>query len=260
MLTNGAFEPLVVMVAKMRIYVCREKYRSNAAVHAVKKIFSKKMIELCILVCVVISLSMGCAGHASLSKKDKESIQSVGISGDITRPSRVTISLPKHSTYNKSLFQAFSDGLEKGSLEARFTSFCNQSGIDIGEIVREQFEDQLKNSGAFDFVQTNFGAFDFVPTNSDADAELVITILSYGFVTAPSFIGSGLKPVLSVRVNLVKADGTIIWSEGDYITAFNKKTPGYSLARYNSNPDLIEEAFTAAAKIVCGGLVDDMSR
>ena len=69
--------------------------------------------------------------------------------------------------------------------------------VDVGRIVREQFDAELRSAGVFSSVTSE---------NSDAQVRLEVNV--YG-LAQPHGLSSQLKPTLGVTGKLLRADGSV---------------------------------------------------
>lgn len=209
---------------------------------------SMKRLTKSIFAVSIVSLMIGCGGQVALKKGSLDTIQSVSVSKNIAKPDRLSYQGRKES----GLMGACGclGGLFAGSTSkktaVKITAVMEREEIDVTEIVREQFIEQLEESNLFNSI---------APENSTAEFELSIRI--YGFAQ-PQGLSSQLKPMLGVVGSLVRSDGSVLWKEYEYISNLSGKTPSHSLKEYLNNPTLIREAFTIAAQRVAVDLIEHL--
>jgi hypothetical protein len=85
--------------------------------------------------------------------------------------------------------------------------------VDVGRIVRDQFDAELRSAGVFSSVTSE---------NSDAQVRLEVNV--YG-LAQPHGFSSQLKPTLGVTGKLLRPDGSVVWQKYEYITNLNGQTP-----------------------------------
>ena len=212
--------------------------------------FVRIMSRSMLLVSVLIMFN-GCAGIA-LKKEAMSSIHSVSVNKEVPKPDKIGVYGAGET------FAALTGFVTAGVAGAVIASeipkkrgpvlkyVMEKEGIDIGQIVREQFVDQLKNSGLFSTIVDEGG-----------DAEFKLSILGAGFAKPPGFT-SKLQPELWVEGSLVKPDGSVLWKNRKTVTQGTSRTPCRKFEEYINNPELIREAISICSRIVAGKLVNDM--
>jgi len=202
-----------------------------------------------IFIIIYLLSVFGCAPSITLKKDTILSNQSVSISKNISLPETMF-----YQGRNESILGAFGlvgamaaeSGRKKTSDVIKYV--MNKSNIDMPQIVRGEFEQQLKNTNLFSTIQPDGGNY----------PELKLSIRVYGF-GQPQGLPSQLKPLLGVVGELVTPDGSVLWKKYDYVTNLNGKTPSHTLEEYFNDPELIREAFNTASQIVVSGLIDHMN-
>lgn len=191
----------------------------------------------------------GCATSVTLKKSDRELIRSISINKDVKIPDDMVYQGPTQ-TWGISMGVI---GVAKGAAAAMtdkdlINEVMGNNQIDLRQIVREQFAEEMIAAGVFPLIVSEGG-----------DAVVILEIRIWGLAQAHAFTDQ-LKPMLNVKGTLVQANGTVLWERVDYVTAFHDQTPRYTLEEYLQNPQYIREAFTACAKIVSQGLVNDIKK
>jgi hypothetical protein len=147
----------------------------------------------------------------------------------------------------------FAAGLKAGDLASMSTVDAilynmETSEIDLGELVKKSFEEQLAADGRFKIVGEN----------EQADAQIQLTVLNWGFALTQGF-SSVVYPTIAVSAVMKRGD-ELIWQRNEPITAFNgANTFGYEPLRYRTEPELLRTALTGVAQIVDRYLVKDLS-
>jgi hypothetical protein len=163
--------------------------------------------------------------------------------GDVTINESVRVVMPPYYHGSEQSLGAVLGGGIGGAVAAnatkgepaRIAAYVEQQGIDIGALVRTEFERQLKlKPGMADHIQP------------DAPSKFSLSI-KYGI----SKIGlSGYKPYLVLEAKLVAADGSEVWKQKDYVGGLNSSTPSLKYEDYFTSPEIFKSAFIAAAKEV----------
>jgi len=202
---------------------CTRNYSNDIGVQHFLK------FPIAIFIMIYLLSVFGCTSSITLKKDTILSNQSVSISKYISVP-----------------VVMYYDGKKKAGPETIDVMF--QSGIDIPQIVRGEFEQQLKNANLFSTIQPDAGDY----------PELKLSIKVYGFVHIHG-LSRQLKPMLGVEGKLVTPDGSVLWKKYDYVTNLNGETPSHTGEEYINDPELIREAFNTASQIVVSGLIDHMN-
>ncbi|MGG5284797.1 hypothetical protein ACQZ2G_12425 [Pseudomonas viridiflava] len=147
----------------------------------------------------------------------------------------------------------FAAGLKAGDLASMRTVDAilynmETADINLGELVKKSFEEQL----------TATGRYKIVGENEPADAQIQLTILNWGFALTQGF-SSVVYPTIAVS-GVMKRGEELIWQRNEPITVFNgANTYGYTPLRYRTEPELLRTALTGISKIVVGYLVTDLN-
>jgi hypothetical protein len=147
----------------------------------------------------------------------------------------------------------FAAGLKAGDLASMSTVDAilynmETADINLGELVKKNFEEQL----------TATGRYKVVGENEPADAQIQLTVLNWGFALTQGF-SSVVYPTIAVS-GVMKRGEELIWQRNEPITAFNgANTYGYTPLRYRTEPELLRTALTGISKVVGGYLVKDLN-
>jgi hypothetical protein len=197
------------------------------------------------LTLIAATLLTGCVSSQALTKPDRESLQAVSLNKAVILPEDLYYHGPAQTA-------AGALGGAVGALvgvalakepKAKLKAAMAEGGIDVGQIVREQFESELSAARIFPSM---------LPEGGDAEFKFEVRIV--GFAQPHGFSGQ-LKPMLGVTGMLVRPDGKVLWKKYEYVTNLNDQTPAYSFDDYIQKPEALRNALTAAAKIVTGALV-----
>ncbi|WP_458369521.1 hypothetical protein [Pseudomonas fluorescens] len=147
----------------------------------------------------------------------------------------------------------FAAGLKAGDLASMSTVDAilynmETADINLGELVKKSFEEQL----------TATGRYKIVGENEPADAQIELTVLNWGFALTQGF-SSVVYPTIAVS-GVMKRGEELIWQRNEPITAFNgANTYGYTPLRYRTEPELLRTALMGVSQIVDGYLVKDLN-
>ncbi len=199
------------------------------------------------LILLIMFLFVGCGANISLTKKERALIQSVSINQNIPKPNDIYY----YGAEEIMLGRAIGVLGQISAMETvrepkrRFKYVMERNQIDIEQIVREQFGDELTKSNLFNSIVDEKG-----------DAEFRLSIEGYGFSAPSHGFSDKLRPNLALTGSLVKLNGTILWKRR--IIRIKGKTSSYTLEEYLKNPELIREALTASSRIAVRDLINDM--
>jgi hypothetical protein len=208
-----------------------------------RRIFGVLFLASLLIVC------LGCAG-ITLTKENKASLRTVCVCQEVPKPEKIVV-------YGGSeTFAAMTGFLTLGVVGAVVASeipkkrgpaiqyVIDKSGIDMGQIVRENFVAQLKNSG-----------FSCSLSDKGGDAEFKLVIKGLSFTKPPGFTGN-LQPGMTIEGSLVKPDGTILWQRSKSVI----QGPARKFDDYINNPDLIKEAINTCSGAIIEKLVKDLNK
>ncbi|HEX4550109.1 hypothetical protein [Pseudomonas sp.] len=147
----------------------------------------------------------------------------------------------------------FAVGLKAGDLASMSTVEAilynmDSNNINLGELVKKSFEDQL----------TATGRFKVVADNEPADAQVELSVIRWGFSLTQGF-SSVVYPTLVVNGAMKRGD-ELIWQRSENITPFNgANTYGYEPLRYRTEPELLRTALTGISQIAGSYLIKDLN-
>jgi len=211
---------------------------------------SKKRVVGAGLVAFVLLMTLGaCVASVSMSQRDRQSIQSVTVSGNVPVPDQLFYQGRKESI----LMGAFGVAGAGASMKTRkkpaglIVDVMNKAGINVGTIVAEQFTAQLKSAGVFGQVESD----------CDGCPRIHLAVRFYGFAQ-PHGLSSQLRATIGVEGTMKDSTGRVWWKKYSYVTALNKQTPSHTLQEYLEKPELIREGFTVATDTVVNDLINDL--
>ena len=121
------------------------------------------------------------------------------------------------------------DTSEKGQI----LQVMRENGIDIGQIMISEFEQQLATKP--DFPRR---------VREGGDAEFHCEV---GYALAQGVLSSKLKPELYVWAKLTDRDDKIIWKSYQWV---NQHLTGYKHDEYMQNPELLRQVLQQACAVV----------
>ncbi|MET3448204.1 hypothetical protein [Ralstonia sp. 1138] len=91
-----------------------------------------------------------------------------------------------------------------------------------------------------------------------SDAKFKLTVLRYGLTTQP--FRHDLQPVVSVRADLIRNDGTVLWSKTRSMSNHSdaNTVPAYRFDAYQADPELLRKGFDTACNVVVRDLVQNL--
>jgi hypothetical protein len=197
-------------------------------------------VKRLILASVVLLLA-GCASSVTLDDGAKASIKSVSISENVIVPTQA------HFIGPGSAFGAL--GAIAGSASDTPQAIKNhleKNKIDLGRIVREQFEQEAR--------QNSFLGSRLKP---GGESRLEIEIRVYGLGQKRGF-SNEYVPMLGYNVKLFDGTNRVVLEKYDYVTAFTEGIPTYQLEEYFKSDTAFRTAFTQSARIIARNLLKDV--
>jgi hypothetical protein len=125
-------------------------------------------------------------------------------------------------------------GAAGGSNAKSFAEFMHASGIDIGEIAREQFTEQLKAN-----------AFYGPRLSQNADYRFVLEVKVYGINKTNTF-SSNWVPNLRLDYQLLSPSGKVVAEDWAMTPPFSD-VPTFTAEEMKANPQLLKKSFERAA-------------
>jgi hypothetical protein len=182
----------------------------------------------------------GCVSPVALTKPDRESIRAVSIQKNVKVPDAIFyLGGAQAAGMAFGLVGGLIAGLAAQGSAEQFKAVMREGQIDLGQIVRDQFEIELREAGIFPLVVPDGG-----------DAEIGLEIQSYGLYHG--------RPALWIVGSLVRTDGAILWKLGESLRTPDYQAASHDLEEYRKNPQLLREGFTAGAKFISGKMVRSM--
>ena len=203
-------------------------------------------------------LASGCATNGvggtdkPISPEQRVAIRSVSIAQNVSAPDYPRVFGPSARTAFF-IFGALSaiettDRSQDPDAQA-YRRFLRAHGIDVGDIVRREFQAQLPRMRAFPEI---------VPEGGDARLEL--TIEDYGLGTAPTLrpFHFPLRPTLRLTAKLVNHAGEALWQKSAYITAINESIASSTYDEVLADPAWTQQGFKIAARMVTMEILQDL--
>lgn len=120
--------------------------------------------------------------------------------------------------------------------------------IDLGKLVRKNFEDRVEREHLFIVVADG----------ERADAEVEIMVMQWGLCLKN--FSTVLYPVIGAN-GFMKRNGTSVWRNFATISVFNDaNTTAYTPEQYATDPEALRTAFAHVSDLVIGKLVEDMKK
>lgn len=198
-----------------------------------------------ILFVSLLALSVqACSSGVKLTRQDAEGLTAVAISPDVAGVGAIhyTGSADGLSTALGPLVGAMAAAAEMSAQE-RLNVFAQQQGIEIKEMVREEFSKQVAASPMFAGKLTDSGA----------NATFKLDIKIYGLAMTPSFM---YRPLLGVNGTLEDASGKVLWQRYAYLTNLSSKIPARSLADYFEGDNMRESISLLTREVITDMVAD----
>lgn len=193
------------------------------------------------LILVLLIFITGCASSVTLDDSAKASIKSISISEKVVVPTQA------HFIGPGAAFGAL--GALAGSSSdtpQAIKSHLEKNNIDLGRIVREQFEQEAK--------QNSFLGSRLRP---GGESRLEIEIRVYGLGQKRGF-SNDYVPMLGYNVKMFDSTNRMVWEKYDYVTAFTEGIPTYQFEEYFKSDTAFRTAFTQSARIIARNLLKDV--
>lgn len=199
-------------------------------------------------VLILSVLLTGCASTQKLSEQDKKRIEVVKLNAKVERPKDMYYFGPGASI--GLLFGAVGGAIAGASNIApgnEMLSFAEQNGVRIEEIVSQEFEGALRESGKLKIVDMA----------GDNGATINLSVMQFGF-SVPNGFSSKLVPVISFKSEMVDATGNVIWSASDSVLPLGNPVEGAPADALRSNAKAIEAAWRAAVKHIARNMLSEL--
>jgi hypothetical protein len=199
---------------------------------------------------LTVFFAVGCATTQSITDAQRKSIRSVTVASDVAIPPNPQVIGP---SVNKAGFWFGPIGMlatmDSNDDSARLKTFMYEQGIDIKQIVRQEFVTGLTGSQTFPAILAEGG-----------EATFDLAVENYGFASGFSMrpINKPVRPTLRLAAKLSTSDGKILWQNAAYLTGLNEHFQSIQLEDYYGG-GRIQEAFTKAAQILVQELLNDLN-
>jgi hypothetical protein len=208
-----------------------------------------RSLRNCLPFVLVLSVLLtGCASTQKMSEQDKKRIEVVKLNTKVERPKDMYYFGPGASI--GLLFGAVGGAIAGASNVApgsEMLSFAEQNGVRIEEIVAQEFEGALRQSGKLKIVDMA----------GDSGATINLSVIQFGF-SVPNGFSSKLVPVVSFKSEMVDAGGNVIWSARDSVLPLGNPVEGEPADALRSNAKAIDAAWRAAVKHIARSMVDEL--
>jgi hypothetical protein len=193
------------------------------------------------LILALLIFIAGCASSVTLDDSAKASIKSVSISEKVIVPAQA------HFIGPGAAFGAL--GAIAGTASDTPQAIKNQlekNKIDLGRIVREQFEQEAQ--------QNSFLGSRLKP---GGESRIEIEIRVYGLGQKRGF-SNEYVPMLGYNVKLFDGANRVVLEKYDYVTAFTEGIPTYQFEEYFKSDTAFRTAYTQSARIIARNLLKDV--
>ncbi|HTT38608.1 MAG TPA: hypothetical protein VMH32_13175 [Burkholderiales bacterium] len=183
-----------------------------------------------------------CGGGKTLKPADQAGIGSVSVAATVKVVDQPTVVGSEAGL--SALFGAAGAAATAESQKSAGKSFADYlaaSGIDVGDIVRQQFTDKLRSDPIYGPRLSADGSYHFV-----------LEVRSYG-INKTTMVSSEWGPNLGVYYKLVSPDGKVL--ADDFATTWFSDVPKFTMEEIKANPQVLKRAFETAAAIVSAKLL-----
>jgi len=202
---------------------------------------------------IALAATFGCATTQSLSDADRKAIDTVSVAKSVVMPPSPVVMGRASQTagfWGGPIATAVMVNRENSDV-VQFKRHVEANRIDIGEIIRQEFINQVKSTGAFPGVVSEGGKATFELTVEQYG-------LGQGFSLSPT--NAPLRPTLRMIAKLSTPDGKVVWQNSHTLTALSGEIPAYVVDEYYTVPGRIEDAFKKAGELVARELLKDLGQ
>jgi len=196
-----------------------------------------------LLITLALAALTGCGGGKPLKAEDRASITTVSVAKAVKIPDEP---LMVGSEAGLSILFGAAGGAGAAAAESSnaksFAEYLHASGIDIGEIVRGQFTEQL-----------NASAFYGPRLSPDGPYRFVLEVKVYGINKTNTF-SSQWVPNLRLDYQLLSPGGKVIAEDWAMVPPFSD-LPTFTVEEMKANPQVLKNAFDQAAASLSAKLV-----
>lgn len=206
----------------------------------------KTMTNFKAVAMLVMTLVLSACGSTQrLSETDRTQLKTVAISNSVQKgplfllaPGGANIGL---------MFGALGGLAASGTLksnEAVFASFLDTHSVSVDTIVRDEFEEVLRESGKVSIAKPGATA-----------PVLSIAVPQYGF-GVPHLLSSNVVAVMQIKCALTDSSGKVLWTESERILPSIASPMGTTTwAQLRDDPKLIEAQWRKAANYIAKKIV-----
>lgn len=207
------------------------------------------MLKRFILLPLFFVLLSGCVSSQRITPdhKEKLNVSIVQVNQEVEKPDSMYYMGPG-SAFG-AMFGAIGGALTAAanlSPADKLRLYAEENNIHIEKIVREEVIKEFYENGGFQFSSADNHHY-----------QLKISIPMYGF-SIPNGFSSKLTPVLNIKCELFDIEGERIWASKKDVSIINGPTELYKKDEFIENPNLIEEAWRAAAKDLAIRLLEEL--
>jgi len=197
----------------------------------------------------ILVLLNGCGTTIALTPEQRTSIESLSLERKVDKP--------KTAEFGGGIKRLLSAGggaigslLESSTQteDQRFTTLLNDSGIDIAQIVYEQFDARLK-------VHPFFG-----PRYRDNGAHKLRIEVSYYSYLPKNMFTNYYRPIVFINYQLISPSSEVIAKGVTSSGATNDRIPQQTLEQVHSDPQILKGAFTTAVNETINEILDSLMK
>jgi len=199
-----------------------------------------------VIVMSILLAMAGCAGQKTIKTEDRGAIETVSVAPAVKVPNQPMVAGSEAGL--AILFGAVGGAIAADAEKTNgqsFSEFLRISGIDVGQIVREQFTETLKSHPFYGSRLT-----------ADGRCRLVLEVRAYGINKTNTFSANWV-PNLNIHYLLLSPDGKVL-AEDWAMTAMFSDRPTFTTEQMQANPQIVKQAFEKTASAVSAKLVKHM--
>ncbi len=202
------------------------------------------------LLIIFFSLQLAACG-AKLTKESFNTIHTISISEQVVVPDQAMNDNP-----GARMGAAFGGivgavaGENTPNKNRDTTSFMEANNIDVGQIVLNEFRDQIKKKASISTKIVD-------DSNGLADATFKLEIIRYGIGAEHDF-SKKYRPLIQMSAKLVRKTGEILWQEDEFVHHMEESIPAVPREQYYTDPKILQAKFEEVAKLAVTNVLESL--
>lgn len=227
-----------------------------------------KTVLVVFLVVLTCASTVGCGSTVRLTKKSRSHLRTVSVESVDLEDDRIQYMGPALNGYDPIspsfyvlpivrelaiLYCITPVGLWHVSaaydeMEEALTRRYQRSGIDVKNMVRRRFTNQVRQTDLFTVV-----------SSSDADGHVALHIEA-GLTPSNGWFGHGVQPWIVVEAVMKDGDERVIWRKEADVSTFAREIPSHDANLYFRKPELFRKSIGTAVRLAVEELVEHLEQ